>query len=115
MLANIELVLLALIHGSLIACVLLIAIFIILVGLVLAFSFGLLVVLALDLRDFSSVVYEYSEMVKDDVKLSIVLVLAYVMNQVVGFVLDSKLRLKSKTKEYKGKNMTRHRVVLFVS
>lgn len=84
-------------------------------GLLAAFSFGLLLVLVSDLRDFSSAVSEYSEMVKDDIKLAIVLVFAYLMYQAVGFVLDSKPWLKSKAREFKGKGMTRHRVVLFVS
>lgn len=103
MLPNLDLIILAILHASLISFVLLSVIFIILLALLVAFFLALLLLSLFDMHHCSLILYEYLKMVKDDLQLGMVLILVSLINQAVDFVLVSKPWHKRKVDEFEVK------------
>ncbi|KAI4337488.1 hypothetical protein L6164_015898 [Bauhinia variegata] len=89
MLPNLDLILIALLHASFIACALLMVILIILFGLLLAFSLAVLSVSLFDLLHFFPVFSVYFSMVKDDIEFGLILIFLRLLQQAVAFASGS--------------------------
>ncbi|KAL1353095.1 hypothetical protein AAHE18_06G213600 [Arachis hypogaea] len=97
-----NLILLTLVHASLICCVLLLVISTILLVLFAALSLALSSMIIFDLHEFSSsIMLEHLKMAKDDIELGVVLIVVYLIQQGVGFVLSSKHNRQHNKHKYK--------------
>ncbi|KAL4603407.1 hypothetical protein ACB092_10G122200 [Castanea dentata] len=90
MIPNLDLILVAFLHGSFIACVLLVVISVILIGLLFSFSLTLFSIVIIDLYDVFSMCSMHYVTLKDNLELGLVLILYMVMQHAVSLVLASK-------------------------
>ncbi|KAM7260416.1 hypothetical protein ACFE04_016157 [Oxalis oulophora] len=91
MLPNLELILVALLYGSFISCVMLIAIFVIMNSLLLAFSLILFSIVLFDFKDGLSLLRDqYSTIVEPSVKLGFSLILGLALLRGINVVSNSR-------------------------
>ncbi|KAM3735657.1 hypothetical protein ACB098_10G103300 [Castanea mollissima] len=97
MIPNLDLiVLVAFLHGSFIACALLVVISVILIGLLFSFSLTLFSIVIIDLYDVFSMCSMHYVTLKDNLELGLVLILYMVMQHAVSLVLASKRSVLNK-------------------
>ncbi|KAK9946671.1 hypothetical protein M0R45_012121 [Rubus argutus] len=87
---NLDLILLAFLHGSFIACVLLLVISVILTGLLFALSFGLVSIVVNDLYNISLLSSFYFEsVIEPNLELGFTLVVCTILHCAVGIIVAS--------------------------
>ncbi|KAM4074549.1 hypothetical protein ACJW30_10G101900 [Castanea mollissima] len=96
MIPNLDLILVAFLHGSFIACALLVVISVILIGLLFSFSLTLFSIVIIDLYDVFSMCSMHYVTLKDNLELGLVLILYMVMQHAVSLVLASKRSVLNK-------------------
>lgn len=96
MIPNLDLILVAFLHGSFIACVLLVVISVILIGLLFSFFLTLFSIVIIDLYDVFSMCSMHYVTLKANLELGLVLILYIVMQQAVSLVLASKSSVLNK-------------------
>ncbi|XWS17721.1 hypothetical protein CRYUN_Cryun33cG0091600 [Craigia yunnanensis] len=90
MVPNLDLILVAFLYGSLIACVILLAAFVILLTRLLTFSFSIFSVVFIDSYIFSFLSDEYDGSVEANLELGFALLLYILMRYAIAAVLASK-------------------------
>ncbi|GMN39950.1 hypothetical protein TIFTF001_009180 [Ficus carica] len=85
--SNLELFLLAFLHGSFIATLLLLVVSLACITLFLSFSIGLFFVVVVDLLNVYPVISRYYEETKANLELGLVLIVCVLTNRVVGVSL----------------------------
>ena len=91
MVPNLDLILVAFLYGSLIACVILLAVFVILITLLLTFSFSIFSIVFIDSYIiFSLLSNEYVGSVEANLELGFVLLLYFLMRYAIAAALASK-------------------------
>ncbi|KAM7490422.1 hypothetical protein LguiA_033343 [Lonicera macranthoides] len=90
MVPNLDLILLALLHGSFISCVLILVLFIILMALLLAFSIGALSIVVIDSFDLFSLISRYVATLRANIELGFILILVTAMHFIINAAIASK-------------------------
>ena len=90
MIPNLDLFLLAFLHGSFIVAILLLAISVVFIAFLFTFTLGLFSIAALDLLNFSPSISCCFESTKSDLQLGSVLVLCALLDRVVSIALALK-------------------------
>ncbi|KAM7493306.1 hypothetical protein LguiB_027915 [Lonicera macranthoides] len=90
MVPNLDLILLALLHGSFISCVLILVLFIILMALLLAFSIGALSIVVIDSFDLFSLISRCVATLRANIELGFVLILVTAMHFIINAAIASK-------------------------
>lgn len=103
MVPNLDLILLAFLFGSFIACVLLAVIFVILIVLLLAFSLTLFSIVIIDLHDVYSFSSQYIVSLDENFQLGAALILYMLMYYAIHVILAWKPLLERKVSEFKVK------------
>ncbi|KAF9662227.1 hypothetical protein SADUNF_Sadunf18G0031300 [Salix dunnii] len=101
MVPNLDLIILASLHGCFIACVLLVVISAILSALVLAFSLALFSISIIDLHGVFSSVSRLILPLKENLKLGLALLVVMIMYYAIGVMLASKPLFKRMVSEFK--------------
>lgn len=112
MVPNVDLILLALLHGSVISCIVLLVTFVIFICLLLAFSIILLLIVFIDFYDAVSFISWYLAIVKSNIELAFMVTLFTLMRFIVNMSLASMtflegttINLKVKMQLLRGQNM----------
>ncbi|KAJ4708056.1 Protein Tat like [Melia azedarach] len=87
--ANLDLILLAFLHGSFIACILLVFVFLILIAMLLAFSLTVFSIVVFDLYNIFSLFYSHIQTVEANLELGFVLFLCTMLRQAIAVVSAS--------------------------
>ncbi|KAJ0089757.1 hypothetical protein Patl1_12905 [Pistacia atlantica] len=103
MVPNLDLILLAFLHGSLIAFVLLLLVFLIVILMSLAFCLSLLSIIAIDLSTVYSTYSPYFETVEADLELGFFLFLCMILRYAIDIVSASQSWLQRVVPEFKEK------------
>ncbi|EOY29717.1 hypothetical protein QQP08_025948 [Theobroma cacao] len=90
MVPNLDLILAALLYGSFIACVLLVVAFVILITLLLAFSFSTFSIVFLDLYSVYSLLSRYVGSIEANLELGFLLLLCSLMRYAISAAMASK-------------------------
>lgn len=103
MVPNLDIILLAFLHGSFIAFVLLLLVFLIIILMLLASTLSLLSVIAIDLYAIFSICSPYFETVEADLHLGFVLILCMILRYGIAVVSASGPWLRRLVPEFKEK------------
>ncbi|KAI7993635.1 hypothetical protein ACSBR2_040369 [Camellia fascicularis] len=103
MVPNLDLILIAVLHGSFISCILLVFTFLMLICLLLAFSITLFSIVIIDSYDVFSMISLYFGTLRANVELGFVLVLFTLLHFMVNAGLASKPRVESMVANFKVK------------
>ncbi|GKV44865.1 hypothetical protein SLEP1_g52006 [Rubroshorea leprosula] len=110
MVPHLDLLLLAFLHGSFISCVILVAIFLILITLLLACSLTVFSIVVIDVYTIFSLLPQYFQYMKADLELGFVFLLYTAMNSAISAISSAEpsfnrmvSSLKSKTQHARNK------------